>query len=274
MGSLRCLLDESTRSFVQLDSRRRLSLAGTRKFQATPLRYCIQDNVLYLPKGVSPDDISFARRFCWARLRVDLIDEFDFDFGFNQPLPEFASLDWLHEAGVGLGARYLRRHREIDGQRVAVSEFCSATLIQGIQKNPEVISQLSKEDFETLCAELFVSRGFEVDLYRKTKDGGIDFLALRTDGSDPMIFAVQCKHPDEKRGLGKGPRTLPVTTVREIYGVAKAHNLSGGIAITSAEYSPEAKKFAELKPDEIAVYDCSDIFKWAEKFRWNTDEPV
>jgi hypothetical protein len=63
-----------------------------------------------------------------------------------------------------------------------------------------------------------------------------------------------------------------VTTVREVYGVAKALNLSGGIAITSAEYSLEAKRFTELKPDEISVYDRTDVLKWAEKFRWNSDE--
>jgi len=232
----------------------------------------MQGDILYLPKGISPDDITFAHRFCWARLRVDVVDELDFEFSFNQRLSDEVSLASLEDAGVGIGARYMRRHREIDGQRVPVSAFCSATLIQAIQKDPEAIAQLSKEDFEALCAELFVSRGFEVDLYRKTKDGGIDFLALRTDNTDPMIFAVQCKHPDAKRAAGKGPRTLPVTTVREVYGVAKAHNLSGGIAITSAEYSLEAKRFTELKPDEISVYDRTDVLKWAEKFRWNGDE--
>ena len=83
---------------------------------------------------------------------------------------------------------------------------------------------------------------------------------------------MQCKHPDSVRASGKKSRTLPVTTVREVYGVAKANDLSGGIAITSAEYSPEAKQFSELKPHEIEVYDRSDILKWIQKFRWNTDE--
>ena len=65
---------------------------------------------------------------------------------------------------------------------------------------------------------------------------------------------------------------LRLATVREIYGVAKAHNITGGIAITSSKYSPAAKKFTELKPDEIAVYDRSDILRWIETYRWNDDE--
>lgn len=272
MGAVRCLFNESERCFVSLGDAHKLTLAGTRHFQATALRYCMQGDILYLPQGISSDDISFAHRFCWARLRFDVIEDLDFEFRFNESLPPEVTLESLDEAGVGLGARYMRRHREVDGKREPVSAFCSATLIRAIQKDPKTISQLSKEDFEALCAELFVTRGFEVELYRKVKDGGIDFLALRTDGTDPMIFAVQCKHPDAQRASGKGPRTLSVATVREVYGVAKANSLSGGIAITSAEYSLEAKRFTELKPDEIAVHNHNDVLKWVENFRWNSDE--
>ena len=192
---------------------------------------------LFLPKGISPDDITFAHRLCWARLRLDLIEELDFTFRFEERVPEDVSFDVLEEQGVGFGSRYLRRHRELEGRRVPVSEFCLETLIEGIRENPEALSRVSKEDFEALCAELFVSRGFEVDLYRKTKDGGIDFLAIRGDDTDPLIFAVQCKHPDPARASGKKSRTLPVTTVREVYGVAKANDLSGAIAITSAAFA-------------------------------------
>ncbi|MEH1796371.1 MULTISPECIES: restriction endonuclease [unclassified Nostoc] len=57
-----------------------------------------------------------------------------------------------------------------------------------------------------------------------------------------------------------------------LYGVAKTHNITGGIAITSSKYSHASKKFADLKPDEIAVYDRSDILRWIEKYRCNNDE--
>src|SRR5688572_22504954 len=161
MGSLICLLNESKRCFVQLADRRFLSIEGTRHFQSTPLRYCLRGNELFLPKGISPDDITFAQRFCWARLRIHVLDELDFRFEFDSPLPADVSFDWLDEQGIGFGSRYLRRHQEVDGRRVPVSQFCSETLIKGIRDNPEVLSQVSKGDFEALCAELFVSQGFE-----------------------------------------------------------------------------------------------------------------
>jgi hypothetical protein len=274
MGAVFCIINESQRRFIEFGRMCTLSLEGTRLYQASPLRYCLRGDTLYLPKGISPEDITFSQRFSWARVRPDSLYNLNFAFAFEEPLPTGITFEFLEEVGFELGSRYVRRHREIDGKRTAVSTFCSATLVKGIRDNPEVISQLGKEHFEALCAELFVSRGFEVDLYRKTKDGGIDFLALRTNECDPILMAVQCKHPDATRASGKAAKTLPVTTIREIYGVAKANNLTGGIAITSAEYSPEAKRFAELKPDEMAVYNRSDILEWVQKYRWNDDEPA
>ncbi len=91
MGAVRCLLDESERCFVELGGMHGLTLAGTRHFQATALRYCMQGDTIYLPKGVSPDDITFAHRFCWARLRVDVIEELEFHFNFNEQLPDDVS---------------------------------------------------------------------------------------------------------------------------------------------------------------------------------------
>lgn len=272
MGAIRCIFSESERRFLKLGGQYPLNLEGTRKFQASPLRYCLQESILYLPERFTEEDYAYSKHFCWARLRINILDDLDFHFDFNKKIPDDYSLEKLNKAGVGLGSMYLKRHQEVNGLRISVSEFCSTTLIEGIRSNPEAISNLSKEDFEALCAELFVSRGFEVDLYRSTKDDGIDFLALKTDGVDPLIFAVQCKHPDSERQNRRQPRTLPVATVREIYGVAKAHNITGGIAITSSKYSAAAKKFADLKPEEIAVYNRSDILRWIEKYRWNDDE--
>ena len=38
-----------------------------------------------------------------------------------------------------------------------------------------------------------------MDLFRASKDGGIDFLAVHDTSSDPIVYAVQCKHPDKKQ---------------------------------------------------------------------------
>ena len=110
-----------------------------------------------------------------------------------------------------------------------------------------------------------------MDLFRASKDGGIDFLAVHDTSSDPIVYAVQCKHPDKKTD-GRKPKTMGLPVVQQIYGAAKAFDLQGGIAITSTTYSPTAKRFADLKPTEIQVHDGSDVISWITKFRWNEDE--
>lgn len=272
MGAVRCIFSESERCFLKVGGQYQLNLEGTRKFQASPLRYCLQNDVLYLPMGFSKEDYAYTKRICWARLRIDVINELEFSFGFDEPVPDEYTLVRLADEGVGLGACYLKRHQELDGKRESVSQFCSSEIIKGIRDNPEVLDTISKHDFEALCAELFVSRGFEVDLFRSSKDNGIDFLAFKNEDTDPILLAVQCKHPEHERKGGKGARTLPVATVREIYGVAKAYGLSGGVAITSAEYSPAAKRFAELQPTEISVHNRDDVMAWVSEYRWNEDE--
>ena len=44
-------------------------------------------NALHLPNGISMSDITFADRFCWARMRFEVIDEFNFPLTFDDPVP-------------------------------------------------------------------------------------------------------------------------------------------------------------------------------------------
>ena len=166
---------------------------------------------------------------------------------------------------------YSKRHREADVGRIAVREFISQSIIDQIANNPEALQDLEKTQFEQLMAELFARMGYHVDLYRSSKDDGIDFLRVDVGQDETTVFCVQCKHPD-KAEVGKKRRPLPVATVREIYGVAKANDMHGCVAVTSSTYTPDARRFADLKPDEIHVADAADIITWIKQYRWNSDE--
>jgi restriction endonuclease Mrr len=179
-------------------------------------------------------------------------------------------LEVLEANYVTIGNRYLMRHREVNGRFVPVSSFCAQELIEALADDPEALPSVSHADFEALCAELFARRGFKVDLFRHTGDGGIDFLALNDGESDPVIFAVQCKQPQKREGKRRKSVGRPV--LQQIYGAAKAWDLSGAILISGATYSHEAKKFASLKPSEMKVFGVSDVLRWIERYRWNGDE--
>lgn len=269
MGAVRLIYDETTNTLKRLGWWGELNVEGTRKIMESGLRYCLQGNMLYLPEDQSV--IESKHRLCWGRARTEEFEEHPWLADFDKPL-EVNPLDFhMPFSGIGFGVLYSKRHRETEAGRIPVKSFISQSIIDAIASNPEALEDISKVDFEALMAELFARRGFDVDLYRGTKDNGIDFLRVNPDQEDPIIVCVQCKHPD-KVGPGGKRHSLPVTTVREIYGVAKAHDLDGCIAITSSTYTSEAKKFADLKPEEISVASAENIIKWVRQYRWNKDE--
>lgn len=271
MSRIRVIYDESTQQMKHLGWWGALKTSATRKIMSGNLRYYLHDNVLFLPEDESI--LTDKHRLCWGIFREEELLDYPWLVEYDQPTPENPlALQLPFFSNIGFGVQYSRRHQEMKKGRVSVSAFVAQHLIDEIAENPDVLLLVSKSEFEALVAELFARRGFEVDLLRPNKDDGIDFLAVRNeDTSVPIIFAVQTKHPDQTNKSGKR-NVLPVSTVREIYGVAKAWNLSGAIAVTSSTFSPAAKQFADIKPGEIEVVDASRIIEWARKYRWNPDE--
>jgi len=271
MGALRLIYDETTRQFKEVGWWGDLNLKGTRNVMQGPFRYCLQENTLYLPKDETV--IKEKHRLCWGRIRIEELEDQEWlhEFAFDKVLTVDPLEYHMPFTGIGFGLVYSKRHMEDGDKRIAVKQFVGQEIIDAIAKNPEVLQDITRNDFERLMAEIFARMGFHVDLYRASKDDGIDFLAVDVGKGEIVIKAVQCKHPDKGKE-GKKARTLPAATVREIYGVAKANNLGGAIAITSSTYSPEAKRFAELKPDEIQVANAKDICHWIRHYRWAKDE--
>jgi HJR/Mrr/RecB family endonuclease len=229
-------------------------------------RYCLGANYMYYPAV----DFLLAEKLklCWARIRGDAFGQVQLA-AWDSDITTTYDLESLDDE-IYVGNRYLKRQKEVDGRFVPVDLFCSQTLIDALAENPEALPSVSHADFEGLCAELFVRRGFKVDLFRPTKDGGIDFLALKDDTCDPLIFAVQCKQPVTRPNKTRHAVGRPV--LQQVYGAAKAWDLTGGIVISGSTYSADARSLANLKPGEMKLYSRDDLLKWITKYRWNEDE--
>jgi hypothetical protein len=231
-----------------------------------PLRYCLQGKQMYLPRDQSV--IEAKHRLAWIRVRVEgqpwlaTLTE-------NEPLPFNPVNEFRDE--IGLGFVYSRRHSEEEDGRRAVAELCSQELINAIDENPESLDDLSKRDFERLVAELYARMGFEVDLSRQSKDDGLDFLAVRSEGEPPFVLVVQCKHPDTSFPDRKRNK-VGVRLMRELYGTATWNNVPNCLMITSSEFTTGAKRFADAKSQEIQLADRVSVLKWISKYRWNADE--
>jgi restriction system protein len=129
--------------------------------------------------------------------------------------------------GAAMSA-YGRRKRR--GLHLRVSTSNEAGILDG----------MSWQEFEMLVGEAFRRKGFIV---RETggagPDGGVDLVL--SAGTEKYL--VQCK---QWRAL-----KVPVTTVRELYGVMADKHASGGIVVTSGTFTKDAEEFAKGRNIEL-----------------------
>lgn len=102
---------------------------------------------------------------------------------------------------------------------------------------PATIQALSWQNFEYLLGEAFRRQGYLVEQTgRNGSDGGIDLRLSR--GQERLL--VQCKHWKV--------RQVGVRVVRELSGVVTSERATGGLVVTSGNFSADAKSFARTVP--------------------------
>lgn len=124
----------------------------------------------------------------------------------------------------------------------AVRRHQRKELAQQVAQNPsaEVLDGMSWREFELLVGEAFRQRGYVVaETGGGGADGGVDLVL--TKGAER--FLVQCKQWRAYR--------VPVTVVRELYGVMAAKGAAGGFVITSGRFTEDAVDFAHGRNIEL-----------------------
>ena len=134
-------------------------------------------------------------------------------------------------------------------------------LIDRIENRKDFLNQVPTKDhriFEELVAEIFKEFGYEVELTKKTRDGGKDIIALKkVDGKIEEKLLIECKHWD---------KTVGVAPIRDLIGVAATEKdlPTGVILATTSRFSRCAKKMEIHKTImfELERKDYDDIIKW------------
>jgi restriction system protein len=122
--------------------------------------------------------------------------------------------------------------RFIDAKEIAVADDGATNL-----------ASMHWEDFEHLVRQLFekefASRGGEVKVTQASSDGGVDAIAFDPDPITGGKIVIQAK---------RYTKTVGVSAVRDLYGTVLSEGASKGILITTADFGPDAHKFAAGKP--------------------------
>ena len=129
-------------------------------------------------------------------------------------------------------------------------------LIHDLLCEPELLFAVDSREFECLVAEILCRRGYNVQVTRQSRDGGVDIYASRLEPNGLHgLYFVQCKRQSKRNRVGVRP-------VRELYGVVCARNATGGIVITTSFFTSPAINFQSTAPNRIALQDNSAVMRW------------
>ncbi|MBA3235826.1 MAG: restriction endonuclease [Chloroflexi bacterium] len=96
--------------------------------------------------------------------------------------------------------------------------------------------------YEHLIGELLRAMGFTTTVTKASGDGGIDVEALNPDPVFGGRVIVQCK---------RYGGTVGSPPVRDLYGAMTDARAMKGLLVTTSDFSPDARRFAEGKPIEL-----------------------
>src|SRR5260370_22506117 len=114
--------------------------------------------------------------------------------------------------------------------------------------------------FEELVAELFKSKGYEVQLTPATRDGGLDIYAIRRDELGTALVVIECKRYAADRKVGVG-------VVRGLYGVVEEKAATKGIIATTSYFSADAKQLHSRLEYRLALADYDRLCAMLEEWR-------
>jgi HJR/Mrr/RecB family endonuclease len=127
-------------------------------------------------------------------------------------------------------------------------------------RHPDYLHTMHPRVFERLIAELFASRGWDVELTARTRDGGYDILGIRHNQPTSQRIPVEAKRFSPDRPVG-------VALVRALYGVRTVRNATQVVLATSSHVSKDAKReFVRAIPWELDLLERERIFSWCREF--------
>lgn len=142
-------------------------------------------------------------------------------------------------------------------QVILIGQQVSASLIEFFAEHPEEMRLMPHRRFEELMAEVWQRFGYEVELTKRTRDGGIDIIAIR-DAEISTRFLIECKRlaPHNK---------VSVEPVRALYGVKTHLGASKAILATTVYFTSEARQFIDRHPWELEGKDYDGVVSWLKQ---------
>jgi hypothetical protein len=122
-------------------------------------------------------------------------------------------------------------------------------------RRPDDLHRLSWREFETLLFRIFQNQGFTCELGPGSNDGGVDVRVLQRDPLGDILTLVQAKRYAPKNKINLG-------AVAALHGVAHVENAQKTIFVTTSDYLPSARAFADRTRIPMTLATSNDIRDW------------
>jgi restriction system protein len=129
------------------------------------------------------------------------------------------------------------------------------------RRHPEQLYSLTPRRFEELIAAIFSNNGFSVELTPKTRDGGVDIIAVHKSAlTGNAVHLVECKRyaPENSVGIGVVQRLLGAVTQRRA---------NKGVIVTTSFFTKDAMEVAKCTENILSLKDYGDILSWLRSLR-------
>jgi hypothetical protein len=137
----------------------------------------------------------------------------------------------------------------------------SQELVDQIVRHPELLREISPRRFEEFIKEIFGAFGYLVELTARTRDGGRDIIAVRSEHSIMVKYLIECKRYSPERRVG-------VSYVRQLYGVKIDEGATKAILATTSYFSQPARELERRHLWELELKDYDAVVDWAKSY-WN-----
>lgn len=146
-----------------------------------------------------------------------------------------------------------------------VAKATAAEIIREIQADKDLLRDITSRQFEEVVAELFRDKGYQVELTKRTRDGGKDIIAISKDDFGIRLkYFIECKHYAEEHKVG-------VDVVRSLQGVKNTKNgPNKTIIATTSSFTADAINFVEKEATsewDMTLADYDHIIGWIKKYR-------
>lgn len=133
-------------------------------------------------------------------------------------------------------------------------EIVDINLYQVLQTHPELLRTLDWRIFEKLLADILDQFGFEVELQRGTKDGGVDLFAIhKTAVFGEQRFLLQAKRWSNRVGI---------EPVRQLAFLHNHYRATKSCLATTSTFTSGAWELAQQYRYQMELRDFDGIHEW------------